>query len=128
MSAVIAVCGTNFCTFAADRRMVIPDENTFLCANDETDKIFKVNDRVLLGMTGIFWRWEHLTGLHGSAQYVCGPSQGRSCSVFGSPQNDAVPTQKLFDRRDGVGIVCHSRSPLRQQNQSEQAHSPTTPV
>ncbi len=61
MSAVIAVCGTNFCTFAADRRMVIPDKNTFRCANDETDKIFKVNDRVLLGMTGIFWRWEHLT-------------------------------------------------------------------
>lgn len=61
MSAVIAVCGTNFCTFAADRRMVLPGEKGFIRANDETEKIFKVNDHVLLGMTGFFWRWEHLT-------------------------------------------------------------------
>lgn len=55
MSVIIGICGVNFCTFWADMRQVsyLPD-GTFDIANDHTQKIFKLNDRVLFGAAGKF--------------------------------------------------------------------------
>ncbi len=54
MSTVIGVCGTNFCTFCADSRRVTYKSNGIEVVNDTTQKIFKLNDRVLFGAMGIF--------------------------------------------------------------------------
>lgn len=62
VSAIIGVCSTNFCSFVADKRKVLfPDNNTIsksVFDNDNTDKIFQVNDRVLFGAAGIFYHNE----------------------------------------------------------------------
>lgn len=54
MSAVIGVCGTNFCTLCSDSRKVANGKNKWEVASDSMQKIFKLNDRVLVGATGIF--------------------------------------------------------------------------
>ena len=59
MSAIIGVCGVKFCAFIADMRVVTIDENdNENFANDNTQKIFKLNDNVLFGATGRFNRSE----------------------------------------------------------------------
>lgn len=58
MSMVIAVCGTNFCTMAADSRRV--DMSDLSILDEDTRKIFKLNSRVLLGVTGLFPQGEQL--------------------------------------------------------------------
>ncbi len=59
MSAIIGVCGVEFCAFIADMRVVTIDENdNEKFANDNTQKIFKLNDNVLFGATGRFNRSE----------------------------------------------------------------------
>lgn len=61
MSVIIGICGVNFCTFWADMRQVSyrPD-GTFDVANDHTQKIFKLNDRVLFGAAGKFMGDEYI--------------------------------------------------------------------
>ena len=54
MSAVIGVCGTNFCTLCSDSRKVVNKGGKFVVDSDTTQKVFKINDRVLLGATGLF--------------------------------------------------------------------------
>lgn len=54
MSTVIGVCGTNFCTFCADSRRVAYSSGGIEIVDDSTQKIFKLNDRVLFGAMGIF--------------------------------------------------------------------------
>lgn len=58
MSMVIAVCGTNFCTMAADSRRV--DMSDLSVLDEGTRKIFKLNPHVLLGVTGSFSQDEQL--------------------------------------------------------------------
>lgn len=58
MSMVIAVCGTNFCTMAADSRRV--DMSDLSVSDEGTRKIFKLNPHVLLGVTGLFSHGEQL--------------------------------------------------------------------
>ena len=58
MSMVIAVCGTNFCTMAADSRRV--DMSDLSVLDEDTHKIFKLNPHVLLGVTGFFSKDEQL--------------------------------------------------------------------
>lgn len=54
VSAIIAVCGNNFCSFIADTRRVISSGDRFLFGDDDTQKIFKLNSNVLYGMTGLY--------------------------------------------------------------------------
>ena len=55
MSAIIAVCGKTFCAFVADLRLVSIDENGDIrFNNDNTEKIFKLNNQLVYGATGIF--------------------------------------------------------------------------
>lgn len=54
MSTVIGVCGINFCLFAADTRMVTEQNGSLVFHNDDTKKIFKINQNVLFGATGLF--------------------------------------------------------------------------
>lgn len=61
MSTIIAACGTNFCTLAADTRKVKPQDNGWAVVDDCTEKIFKINDRVLFGAAGLFDYDETLT-------------------------------------------------------------------
>ncbi len=60
MSAVIGVCGENFCTFFADSRKIESVGSEFQVANDNTKKIFKFNEKVLFGATGLFRRDEEM--------------------------------------------------------------------
>lgn len=57
MSLIIAVCGTNFCSFVADNRLVrykgFYSGPKFV--SDNYQKIFKINDRILLGVAGKFY-------------------------------------------------------------------------
>lgn len=58
MSTIIGVCGTNFCTLCADSRKVAYGSGGVEVVNDSTQKIFKLNDRVLFGAMGIFSSYE----------------------------------------------------------------------
>lgn len=58
MSTIIGVCGTNFCTLCADSRKVAYTSSGVEVVNDSTQKIFKLNDRVLFGAMGIFASYE----------------------------------------------------------------------
>ena len=58
MSAIVAVCGTNFCSFVADTRKTVNSGNGWAVENDHTDKIFKLNDHILFGATGIYQKKE----------------------------------------------------------------------
>lgn len=64
MSVVVGVCGTNFCTFWADGRRVVNDSESpsgyRVDGDDHYQKIFKLNDRVLFGATGVFLMSEDL--------------------------------------------------------------------
>ena len=60
MSTVIGICGTNFCSLCADSRKVTNDKNTVKVVNNTTQKVFKINDRVLFGATGVFKSTENL--------------------------------------------------------------------
>ena len=64
MSVVIGICGTNFCTFWADGRRVVSDPETAtgyrVDGDDHYQKIFKLNDRVLFGASGVFLMGEDL--------------------------------------------------------------------
>lgn len=58
MSAVIGVCGVNFCTLVSDTRMVTNDHNSkngLSIISEDCRKIFKVNDHLLFRCTG----WYH---------------------------------------------------------------------
>ena len=61
MSTVIGICGTNFCSLCADSRRVVDHASGWDVADDETQKIFKINDRVLFGAVGVFETTEGLT-------------------------------------------------------------------
>lgn len=66
MSTVIGICGTNFCSLIADTRkteyITRSDGSTYSKPeNDDTSKILKVNDRVLFGIAGMFFRWDEVT-------------------------------------------------------------------
>lgn len=60
MSAIIGVCGENFCTFFADSRKIESVGSEFQVANDNTKKIFKFNKKVLFGATGLFRKDEEM--------------------------------------------------------------------
>ncbi len=60
MSVIIAVCGTNFCLFASDTRMVTLKKDSLVFDNDNTQKIFKLNHNLLFGATGLFLASETL--------------------------------------------------------------------
>lgn len=60
MSAIIAVCSTNFCLFAADTRMVSMQNGSLVYDNDNTEKIFKLNKNLVFGATGLFHASETL--------------------------------------------------------------------
>lgn len=61
VSMIIAVCGTYFCSFVADKRRVRWDKvHEPEVDSDNFHKIVKVNDKVILGMTGLFYPGETL--------------------------------------------------------------------
>ena len=60
MSAVIGVCGINFCTFWADGRMVSNSDGVVGVTSDHVQKIFKLNNHVLFGAAGWFDHGENI--------------------------------------------------------------------
>lgn len=53
MSMIVGVCGTNFCTFISDGRLVaFQGTKRSSVLSDDFRKIMKVNPRVILGVTG----------------------------------------------------------------------------
>lgn len=61
MSMVVGVCSTNFCSLIADgRRVTVDGSGNMKIAEEKFQKIFKVNDRVMLGATGWFQSGENL--------------------------------------------------------------------
>lgn len=66
MSAIIGVCGTNFCSFLADRRLTTTYEGKTKVVSDDFHKIFKINNHVLFGATGLFERIEAIVEPLGS--------------------------------------------------------------
>ena len=59
MSTIIGVCSTNFCTLCADSRRVTNSSGGVEIVDDSTQKIFKLNDRVLFGAMGLFASYEN---------------------------------------------------------------------
>lgn len=66
MSAIIGICGINFCSFVADRRLTTTYEGRTKIVSDDFHKIFKINDHVLFGATGLFERIEAIVEPLGS--------------------------------------------------------------
>lgn len=63
MSAIIGICGTNFCSFIANKRMVtnkFHSPNQMVVENEDFQKIFKINENMLFGCTGYFNKYESL--------------------------------------------------------------------
>lgn len=54
VSAVIGICGTNFCTLFGDTRRTVNDGLKYSFVDDETHKVLKINDNTLYGMTGLY--------------------------------------------------------------------------
>ena len=54
VSAIIGVCGVNFCSFLADTRRTYNSHFCYKINDETTSKILKLNDRVLYGMTGLY--------------------------------------------------------------------------
>ena len=58
LSAVIGICSDNFCSLLADTRRVVSSGSAvgswLAYADDDTQKIFKLNQSVLYGMTGLY--------------------------------------------------------------------------
>lgn len=54
MSAVIGICGDNYAAILGDRRKIIITKDDVMPVNDDTQKVFAINNRVLFGVTGLF--------------------------------------------------------------------------
>lgn len=54
VSAIIGVCSNNFCAFLADNRRVSYVKDGIRFEDDDTQKIFRLNDSILYGMTGVY--------------------------------------------------------------------------
>lgn len=53
VSAVIGICGANFCSLLGDTRRTTNKNNTiYAFHDDQTQKVFKLNDRLLYSLTG----------------------------------------------------------------------------
>lgn len=60
MSAIIGVCGTNFCTFVSDGRLVVSDGDKWRTSKEDFQKIVRINDKLIYGATGVFKESESL--------------------------------------------------------------------
>lgn len=72
MSIVIGVCGEGFCTLFSDNWSIVPADGSWMVRTESTQKIFRINERLILGATGVFEAGED----------ICGPLRG-----LGSPEN-----------------------------------------
>lgn len=61
MSAIIGICASNFCVFIGDMRRTKNDADSYVISDDSTHKVFKINNRLLFGATGLFLIEEDLT-------------------------------------------------------------------
>ena len=60
MSAVIGICGSNFCTLLGDTRALENGENMdWVLSSDKFHKVFQLETRTVIGMTGLLWEDEH---------------------------------------------------------------------
>ena len=63
LSVLVGVCTETSCTFFADQRSTRTlKDGTTAETKDDAQKIFKVNDRLLYGVTGFLPDWEPITG------------------------------------------------------------------
>lgn len=60
MSVIIGICSRNFATLWADTRLVQFNENQVQSVNDNAVKIFQINEHVLFGCAGYFWKDEQV--------------------------------------------------------------------
>ena len=61
MSVVIGICGTNFCSLIADGRLGVGEYPNLSIVSEKVMKVYKINDRVLLGGAGWFHGSEDIT-------------------------------------------------------------------
>ncbi len=54
MSVIIGVCGTNFCTFVSDGRLVAYKGDEWTVSREDFKKIVQINDDLIYGATGVF--------------------------------------------------------------------------
>mgnify|MGYP004511397573 CR=1 FL=1 len=54
MSAVILICGSNFCAIAGDTRLTGYKDNNSYIENNKFHKVFQLNKNVIYGVTGYF--------------------------------------------------------------------------
>lgn len=54
MSAIIGVCGSNFCSLIADTRRTTNYDGVYVPTDDSTQKIFRMNDNLIFGATGYY--------------------------------------------------------------------------
>lgn len=62
MSVIIGVCGQNFATLWADKRILEYNGNKVSSVKDDATKIFQVNSNVLFGVAGSFRQSENMCG------------------------------------------------------------------
>lgn len=55
VSTIITCCGINFCMMAADKRKSFQSGDESIVLDDNTEKIFRVNNNILFGGSGVFW-------------------------------------------------------------------------
>ena len=71
MSVVIAVCSNKFCTFIADQRKIVwPDLQSQVVADEHFHKVFKINDHLMLGGAGTFRIGESICDAIGHAETI----------------------------------------------------------
>jgi hypothetical protein len=61
MSAVVAVCGSNYVLMSGDTRLVSYENGVVTkIISEDTRKVFRLNDNTLMGLTGDYRGWKHL--------------------------------------------------------------------
>lgn len=62
MSIVIGVCGRDFCTLFSDNWNVLSDDSGRTVHTASAKKVFRINDQLILGTTGVFDTDEDICG------------------------------------------------------------------
>lgn len=112
VSAVICVCGTNFCTLWGDTRRTTNVDGKWIIENDKTQKVFKLNDRVVYGVTGVFDRSETLLTPIESIKDIqhAKLTDVRDAIVeYLNTKRDAIvdlPSNFVVGGRDSSGVFC----------------------
>lgn len=111
MSAIIGICGENFCALLADTRKTTNSRGTYVVADDNTQKIFRLNQNVILGAAGLFNYDESILSALDSISDKSGASlediYEAVCRYLESNKYTIPPTRNyIIGGRGGDGRFC----------------------